>query len=55
APAGQPATGQPSAPVAAPPGPSIAARLQELNDLHASGALTEQEYNSRRAAIIAEI
>ncbi|MBZ4576306.1 SHOCT domain-containing protein, partial [Mycobacterium avium] len=27
----------------------------ELNDLHASGALTEQEYNSRRAAIIAEI
>ncbi len=50
-----PATGRPSAPVAAPPGPSIAARLQELNDLHASGALTEQEYNSRRAAIIAEI
>ncbi|MCA2256250.1 SHOCT domain-containing protein [Mycobacterium intracellulare] len=57
----QPAPGAPSSAGAAPsavvtpPEPSIAARLQELNDLHASGALTDQEYNSRRAAIIAEI
>lgn len=63
--AAQPAAGAPPAPavqqgaapsaVVTPPEPSIAARLQELNDLHASGALTDQEYNSRRAAIIAEI
>jgi hypothetical protein len=33
----------------------IAERLQELETLHASGALTEQEYASRRAQIIAEI
>lgn len=61
APAGQPAPAAPpsagAAPsaVVTPPEPSIAARLQELNDLHASGALTEQEYNSRRAQIISEI
>lgn len=61
APAAQPAPGAPpsagAAPsaVVTPPEPSIAARLQELNDLHASGALTEQEYNSRRAQIISEI
>ncbi|MEE3751106.1 SHOCT domain-containing protein [Mycobacterium intracellulare] len=55
APAAQPAAaGAPSA-VVTPPEPSIAARLQELNDLRASGALTDEEYNSRRAQIIAEI
>jgi len=59
APAAQPApaaapVGAPAA-VATPPEPSIAARLQELNDLRASGALTDQEYNSRRAQIISEI
>lgn len=57
APAAQPAPA--AAPAAAavvtPPEPSIAARLQELQDLHASGALTDAEYTSRRAAIIAEI
>lgn len=57
APAAQPAPAAHSAPAAVvtPPEPSIAARLQELNDLRASGALTEQEYNSRRAQIISEI
>jgi hypothetical protein len=59
APAAQPApaaapAGAPAA-VATPPEPSIAARLQELNDLRASGALTDQEYTSRRAQIISEI
>ncbi len=48
APAAQPA------PVAAPQ-QSIAERLQELETLRTSGALTDQEYNSRRAQIIAEI
>lgn len=51
----QPATAGAPAPVATPPQPSIAARLQELETLRASGALTDQEYNSRRAQIISEI
>ena len=52
APAAQPAAG---APAAAPDQPSIAERLQELETLRASGALTDDEYNSRRAQIISEI
>jgi hypothetical protein len=48
APAAQPA------PVAAPQ-QSVALRLQELETLHTSGALTEQEYTARRAQIISEI
>ncbi|BBY39066.1 membrane protein [Mycobacterium mantenii] len=50
-----PAAAPAAAAVVTPPEPSIAARLQELQDLHASGALTDAEYASRRAAIIAEI
>jgi hypothetical protein len=42
------------APVAAPQ-VSIAQRLQELETLRTSGALTEQEYTARRAQIISEI
>ena len=48
APAAQPA------PVAAPQ-LSVAQRLQELETLRTSGALTEQEYTARRAQIISEI
>ena len=48
APAAQPA------PVAAPH-QSVAQRLQELETLRTSGALTEQEYAARRAQIISEI
>ncbi len=39
----------------AAPQASIAERLQELESLHASGALNAQEYASRRAQIISEI
>jgi hypothetical protein len=46
---------QPGGRVAAPPQQSIAKRLAELETLHTSGALTEQEYSSRRAQIISEI
>ena len=46
----QPAAAVPSAPEA-----SIAERLQQLETLHSSGALTEQEYNAQRAQIISEI
>ncbi len=55
APAAAPAAGAGAAPVVTPPQPSIAQRLQELETLRASGALTDQEYDSRRAQIISEI
>jgi hypothetical protein len=54
-PAAQPAPAAGPAPVLTPPQPSIAQRLQELETLRASGALSDQEYNSRRAQIISEI
>ncbi len=44
----------PAAPAAAPQQPA-AQRLQELETLRTSGALTEQEYTARRAQIISEI
>ncbi|MDT5258699.1 MAG: hypothetical protein QOD10_3779 [Mycobacterium sp.] len=55
APAAAPAQGAGPAPVVTPPQPPIAQRLQELETLRASGALTDQEYNARRAQIISEI
>jgi len=51
-----------SAPVAAPPPagfsapqPSISQRLQELETLRATGAVSEEEYKAKRSQIIAEI
>ena len=41
--------------VAAPPQPSVAQRLEELDKLHQSGALSNEEYASKRAQIIADI
>jgi hypothetical protein len=55
APAAQPAPAGGPAPVVTPPQPSIAQRLEELEALRASGAVSDQEYNSRRAQIISEI
>jgi len=55
APAAQPAPAGGPAPVVTPPQASIAQRLQELETLRTGGALTDAEYNSRRAQIIAEI
>jgi hypothetical protein len=54
APAAAPAPAGGPAPAAGPQ-PPIAQRLQELETLRASGALTDQEYNARRAQIISEI
>lgn len=34
---------------------SIRARLQELDTLHAKGALTEEEYLKRREAILSDL
>jgi hypothetical protein len=41
--------------VATPPAASVGERLQELEALHGSGALSEEEYASKRAQIIADI
>jgi hypothetical protein len=41
--------------VAAPPAQSVAQRLQDLEALHKSGALSAEEYASKRAQIIADI
>src|SRR5262249_30103643 len=49
----QPAAGRGAAATATHP--SIAERLQELETLRASGALTDAEYEARRAQIISEI
>jgi hypothetical protein len=57
---GRQAAGPPRASVAQPaavatPQQSIAQRLGELETLRTSGALTDQEYSTRRAQIISEI
>jgi len=39
----------------APPQPSVAQRLQDLEALHQSGALSSEEYAGKRAQIIADI
>jgi Short C-terminal domain len=44
-----------ASPVAAPPQASVAQRLQQLEALHKSGALSAEEYASKRAQIIADI
>ncbi len=54
APAAQPAQAG-GAPVVTPPQPSIAERLQQLETLRTGGALTDDEYNARRAQIISEL
>jgi hypothetical protein len=46
---------QAPAPAAASPQASIAERLQELEALRSTGALTDQEYTDRRAQIISQI
>jgi hypothetical protein len=58
--AGEQAPAAPAAPAGAtsvvtPPQPSIAERLQQLETLRASGALTDEEYDARRTQIISEI
>lgn len=46
---------QPAPQAFAPPKPSIAQRLQELETLRATGAITNDEYTARRTQIISEI
>jgi hypothetical protein len=44
-----------AAPAAAPPQASVAQRLQDLEELHKSGAVSDEEYASKRSQIIADI
>jgi hypothetical protein len=53
-PAAQPAPAA-AGPAFTAPEPSIAQRLQELETLRATGAVSEEEYNSKRQQIISEI
>jgi hypothetical protein len=50
-----PAAAQNLAPAWLPPPPSAAPRLQELETLLATGAITESEYAAKRQRIIAEL
>jgi hypothetical protein len=50
-----PAAAGAAPPVAAPPQAPVAQRLQDLEALHKSGALSAEEYASKRAQIISEI
>ena len=52
APAAAPTT---AAPFMAPPEPSTARRLQELETLRATGAISEEEYTTKRQQIISEL
>jgi hypothetical protein len=52
APAGAPA-GAPS--YAPPPEPTTAQRLQELETLRATGAISDVEYNSKRQQILSDL
>lgn len=54
APAAAPAATAPP-PSFAPPEPSISQRLQELETLRATGAVTEDEYKAKRSQIISQI
>lgn len=53
--AGTPEPAAPSAPFLAPPAPSTAQRLQELETLRATGAISEDEYAAKRQQIIADL
>jgi hypothetical protein len=44
-----------AAPSIAPPGPSTAQRLQELETLRAMGTISEDEYTAKRQQTIAEL
>lgn len=45
----------PLAPYAAPPEPTTAQRLQELETLRATGAITDVEYNAKRQQILSDL
>ena len=42
-----------SEPAGSPPAPELAAKLRELSDLHASGALSDAEFAAAKARLLA--
>jgi hypothetical protein len=49
------AAAAPAAPYAAPPEPTTAQRLQELETLRATGAISDDEYNAKRQQILSDL
>ncbi|GFG52155.1 hypothetical protein CQY20_31255 [Mycolicibacterium agri] len=49
------AAGAPSSQYAASPEPSVSQRLQELETLRASGVISDEEYSTKRAQILADL
>jgi Short C-terminal domain len=54
APAAAPAAAH-AAPYVAPPAPTTAQRLQELETLRATGAISDDEYNAKRQQILSDL
>jgi hypothetical protein len=55
APAPTPSAAPPPAQYMAPPEPSTSYRLQELETLRATGAVSEEEYTAKRAQILSDL
>jgi hypothetical protein len=55
APAAAAPAGAPPAPYAAAPEPTTAQRLQELETLRATGAVSDDEYNAKRQQILSDL
>jgi hypothetical protein len=49
------ATAPPPAAFVATPPPTVSQRLQELQTLRATGAITDEEYNAKRSQILADL
>ena len=49
------ATAAPAAPYVAPPAPTTAQRLQQLETLRATGAISDDEYNTKRQQILSDL
>ena len=49
------ATAAPAAQYVAPPAPTTAQRLQELETLRATGAISDDEYNTKRQQILSDL
>ena len=47
--------GAPAAASVAPPEPTTAQRLQQLETLRATGAISDDEYNAKRQQILADL
>jgi hypothetical protein len=51
--AGRASKGQAAVPAPPPAAPDLAVKLRELSDLHATGALTDEEFATAKAKVLA--